>query len=67
MSIGPKPDLLNYERDHYEMWKQDTLVWCAEAMQDAADRIERALTPPPARPEPNWIRKLVLLVRQVTT
>ncbi len=51
MAVGPKPDLMNYHGvgasdrlSSYQRYKDDTLVWCAEAMQDAAETISRALT-----------------------
>ncbi len=49
MAVGPKPDLMNYHGvgasdrlSAYQRYKDDTLVWCAEAMQDGAARIEEA-------------------------
>ncbi len=61
MSVGEKPSLLDYhgyevggQRLGYERWQQDTLVWCAEAMQDAAERIEIALAPLRMQGKRHW-------------
>ena len=50
--VGDKPDLLIYEMREYDTYKQDVLVWCAEAMQDAAARIEIALDEPKPNAKP---------------